>query len=263
MIKKLNPFSYFAIIYRNNDFILIGYSVVYFLMQFALQDIIATSVLFTEYRYQWDATDIGLYWAFLGILLVVYQGVVLRYILKWMQDKWVLLLGVAISTISHFIAGLAWSQWLFIVVNFFAVAGVLSDPALRAIFSKRVGKEQQGAALGALDGINAVGKVAGGIAAQTAFALSIPSSSKYHIAGMQFIVGGSAYFLATALGLVLIYVSKHEENDDDDDDDGDDGDRDRGYQQESVSLVSPHNRNLEESEEVGVNVSSETLAIKK
>lgn len=60
----------------------------------------------------------------LGFLLVFCQGVLLRILLKIFREKHLIIMGAFGAMFAHFLWGLTFNGWLFLVIGSLAVSGM-------------------------------------------------------------------------------------------------------------------------------------------
>jgi DHA1 family tetracycline resistance protein-like MFS transporter len=149
-------------------------------------------VLYTDYRYGWDARTVGLTLAVVGILSAAVGAGLVRVVVERLGERAGLLLGLACGVAGFTVFGLAPAGVVFCaaipVVALWGVAG----PAAQAIMTRHVDPSQQGQLQGALSGLQGVAFMIGPGMFTVAFAAAITGSRNWQLPGAPF-------FLAAAI----------------------------------------------------------------
>ncbi|MBI5798332.1 MAG: MFS transporter [Candidatus Yonathbacteria bacterium] len=109
------------------------------------------------YRFAMSEVDIGTYFSFVGIFIVLTQGLVTRPVTARFSEKQILRLTIpAVSLIIIMIALAPTETALYFIAPFFAVAVGLSMANLTSAVSRRAGDTIQGEVLGINSSVNAL-----------------------------------------------------------------------------------------------------------
>src|SRR4029079_10160002 len=127
--------------------------IIYFLFIVAFSIMTTSFSLFTMFRFGYDAQHTGYLFAYVGLIAVVIQGVLIGRLVKRFGELPLVIFGAFCFAISLFAVpfvgpaagGLA---ALLIGGGVFSMGNSLATPALTSLASKSVGPEQQGAVLG-------------------------------------------------------------------------------------------------------------------
>jgi len=111
--------------------------------------LISFSGIFLLSRFNLSAADIGTYFGYVGIFIVITQLFILRLVVKKFNEKQVLKMSIPVVAVGigiyPFMPSLA---LIYLIISFIAIAQGLSVANLGALLSKSVSPERQGAALG-------------------------------------------------------------------------------------------------------------------
>ncbi len=169
----------------------------YFIATTSFSLLTATYALFTARRFGLAAEQNGYIFAGQGLLGALVQGVLLGWLVKRFQDKWLVLAGASALALGLFSLPLSTAVPMLCVAT--ACIGVghgLMASPLNGLASKAVGPDKQGQVLGALQSTASmariVGPVLGGALLQADHALG-------HMA-----FGRAAYW--TAAGLIIVAI---------------------------------------------------------
>jgi MFS transporter, DHA1 family, tetracycline resistance protein len=196
--KKTNPF---AAIVRLSRLQGIGglvwvYSLTV-LAQFVLQ---STWVLYTSFRFGWGPRENGFSLFVVGLASTLSQAVLLRVLLKMLDERQLALLGMISSCVAYVCYGLATQGWMMYLIIAANLLGFTIGPALQGIVSKAAGPKNQGVTLGSLNSISSLSGVVAPLLGNflLAFVGHLPRTNPR--VGLPFFLGAalqlSAWFLA-------------------------------------------------------------------
>jgi MFS family permease len=141
-----------------------------FLANFAIAALRAHFAMFALVRLAFDQRDVNSVMGFLGVMMVVSQGGLVRRAVGRWGDRGTLLIGLATTTAGFAaIAATTSSGQLYGAVAITAVGLGLALPTMASLVSQRTGAFEQGAMLGASQAAAALGHVAGPIWAGVMF----------------------------------------------------------------------------------------------
>jgi MFS transporter, DHA1 family, tetracycline resistance protein len=196
--KKANPIGAFNLLRSHPE--LLGLAGVQLLFQMAHYVLPTMYVLYTTYRYGWDAKAVGLTLAAVGALSIVVQGGLVKQAINKLGERGTLLAGLffGIAGFSGF-ALAPTAFWMWAALPVFALWGLLG-PSLQSLMSKRVAPYEQGK----LQGANgSIGSVAGLIAP----ALFTRSFSHFIEPGRAWALPGAPFFLAAVLLVLALLLT--------------------------------------------------------
>ncbi|MEO7773105.1 MAG: TCR/Tet family MFS transporter [Steroidobacteraceae bacterium] len=177
---------------------LLGLAAATVLMFLAHESLPNVFVLYTDYRYHWDATTVGLALACVGIGTTVVAALIVGPAVKRLGERRALLLGQTFGIIGFAIFAFAPEGWIYIVgIAPIALWGIAS-PALTSLMSRRVGADEQGRLQGAIASLRAITGMVGPLIFTQILALSIQ--------GRYALPAGAAYLLAASLALLSLLL---------------------------------------------------------
>lgn len=147
-IKRANPIG--ALIQMKKYPIVIGLFGVLVLYQIAHDALPSTWTYYTMFKFDWTERSVGYSMGFIGFLVAVVQGGLIRAIIPRIGEKIAVYLGLLMMTIGFFgfaFAEHGWVMYVFLVP--FSLIG-LAMPALRSIMSSQVPANAQGELQGAI-----------------------------------------------------------------------------------------------------------------
>jgi DHA1 family tetracycline resistance protein-like MFS transporter len=170
-IKNANPFGSLRLYASRPQ--LAGLATVLFLFYLAQQVLQSTFVLYTNYRYGWGVSMMGIALAATGAASIVVQMFVVRPFVKRFGERGALATGLCFGALGFFVYGSAahpWQYWLGVPI--FAGTGLIG-PGVQGMMTRRVDATQQGRLQGANSGVLAMAGLIGPILFTQVFAWSI------------------------------------------------------------------------------------------
>ena len=138
--------------------------VMYFLASFAMAHMEASLFLLVQDDFQWSLTKAGLGFAYVGVIMVITQGYLIRKLLPLWGEKKLLTTGLLMKGVG--LAGIALSGevWaLAISVTFLGLGTGFINPALSGSISLLTPEDQQGGVMGVNQSLSALGRIVGPI----------------------------------------------------------------------------------------------------
>jgi DHA1 family tetracycline resistance protein-like MFS transporter len=110
----------------------------------------ATFTYYTMLKFHWDARQVGMAMGFVGLMVAIAQGGVIRAALPRLGERRAVLLGFSMMTAGFAALAFASAGWMVYAIFVpFSLTG-FTMPALRAILSRKIGPDAQGELQGAL-----------------------------------------------------------------------------------------------------------------
>jgi DHA1 family tetracycline resistance protein-like MFS transporter len=169
------------------------------LAQNALQN---TWVFYTGFRYNWNARDVGISLAVVGLTAAIVQGGLVRQIVPRLGERRSIVIGLAVGAISFLLYGLATQGWMIYVILVFGALGGIGGPATQGLISRSVAPNEQGALQGSLSSLTSVVNLLGPLIFNNLFAIFTAKTANPQIPGIVFYVGS-----ALTLGALAIAVA--------------------------------------------------------
>ncbi len=123
------------------------------LAQFVLY---TTWVLYGSFKFGWGPVENGWSLAAVGVMSVIVQGGLLRWLLKHYSPQRLVLAGLASSAIGFTLWGAATEGWMMYAVIFGNVLGYAVAASLQSIVSSAADSDSQGRTLGAASSLNSL-----------------------------------------------------------------------------------------------------------
>ena len=162
--------------------------VMYFLYQVAFHVYPSVWSFFTQERFGWGPGTIGLSLALFGIMMALVQGVLIRFVLRWLGERNTVVYGHVFDVFAFAALAFVTSGALALVLTPLAALGAVITPALQAMMSKMVGDDQQGELQGILTSIYALAMIVSPLMMTSVFAAFTREGTAYYLPGAPFLL---------------------------------------------------------------------------
>ncbi len=197
--KQANPFG--AAAFLNRDRPLRALASVNLMTQLAHQIYPALWVLYTSYRYQWDALMVGVTLAISGVAAMLVQSFLVGPVVKALGERRAVMIGFAFWAAAFAVEGYAPTTWIFLLGIPLGALSAFAGPALSSLMSQRVAADAQGQLQGANSALISIAGLIGPLIYTGLFAFFIADERAFKIPGAPFFFA-AAMILA---GLALAY----------------------------------------------------------
>lgn len=172
-----------------------------FLVVAAFSAFESTFALFTERAYAFDASTIGYLFAFVGIILVIVQGVLVGRVVPRVGEHHVVPASLAIVAIGLLMIPATRSVAALLAANGVMAVGMgFNGPSLMSLISRYSAAEDQGGVMGLTQSLNSLARIVGPMWGGFAFdRLGV---------GMPYISGAAVMGIAAALSIRALWRSQ-------------------------------------------------------
>lgn len=135
---------------------------VFFLSSFAMSTMEATLVLFMKDRFNWGIKEVSFGFAYVGLMIVITQGVLVRRLIPKFGERNILRLGLILMSLGFLGIGIAHSLFAMAVTQTLLAVGVgFVNPSTLGSISLLTDQKEQGAALGTTQSMASLGRIGG------------------------------------------------------------------------------------------------------
>jgi DHA1 family tetracycline resistance protein-like MFS transporter len=147
-------------------------------------------------KFEWTLSSVGTLGIFIGVLLVAIQGGLIRYTIpKFGQQKNIVagLLFYAAGLVLIAFASRGWMMYLFMIPY---CLGGIGGPALQALATSRVAKNEQGELQGAITIVNSLSVIVGPLLFGYTFYASTNKDASWYFPGFSYLIGALMVLIA-------------------------------------------------------------------
>jgi DHA1 family tetracycline resistance protein-like MFS transporter len=199
-IRHANPVGALREVGRYTS--VLGLMVIFVLATFANRVAEMTWVLFTSYRFQWGPAETGWSLAAVGVMFVIGQGGLVRVVVPRLGERRAILLGLTVSALTPVLYGIVPHGWMVYPVMVLALFGwTIAAPAVQALMSQAVPRNEQGLLQGALASMTNLTSIFGPPIWTGLFGFFVSPAAPV-------IVPGAAFFASAAVFLVALVLAQ-------------------------------------------------------
>ncbi len=137
---------------------------IFFISTFAFANMEATLVLLTSKLYNWGPKENGLLFVYIGILIVIVQGGMIRQLTKKYSEKKLITVGSFLVAAGLFLTPVT-NSWMILALamTLLSIGSGINNPCNQSIISKLAPEETVGGVLGLGQSVSTLGRIFGPI----------------------------------------------------------------------------------------------------
>jgi DHA1 family tetracycline resistance protein-like MFS transporter len=186
-LKRANPFGSLKMLMRYP--VISGMVASLMFIYIASHAVQSTWSFFTMEQFSWSEAEVGYSLGFVGLLVALVQGGLIRFINPWLGDKNSIILGMLLYIIGLTLFGFADKSWLMYLALIPYCLGGIAGPAIQGILSGQVPADEQGELQGALTSLISITTIIGPVLMTTTFATFTAKDAPIYFPGAAFIAG--------------------------------------------------------------------------
>lgn len=194
LVKILKPSPILALIWVN------------FLLYFAGQVHPASWALFTEFKFKWSPTDIGLSLSVVGIAMAVVQGGLTRILIPKLGEWRSVFIAIVVSTIAYAGYAYATESWMMYAILIPSSIAGIAGPALQSLISRDTPMQEQGELQGSLVALISLSAILGPLLYTELFARMTSSGVTTPFPGAPYV---AASIITLLSGVIFILRPRH------------------------------------------------------
>lgn len=195
--QKINPLVSLAKIFKASH--IIAFVVVYFLFQLAGQTHPSIWTLYTQTRFGWTASQIGLSLAVVGILSAISQGGLTRVLIPRLGERMSVLVCCFGGALAFLLFGLATQGWMMYAILIASSPAWIGGPALQSMITSQVSAQDQGELQGSLVSLTSLAAILNPLIVTQLFSAFTANENGVHLPG-------APYFFAAFISLLSGFV---------------------------------------------------------
>ena len=166
----------------------------------------STWTYFTIEKFKWNETQVGYSLGFVGLMIAIVQGGLIRLIIPKLGQVNALYTGLVMSIIGYLLFSLASEGWMMFAFMIPFSLGGISGPAMQGIISNQVPNNEQGELQGSITSLMSITSIIGPLLMTNIFALFTKDVSINYFPGAPFLT--SAILVIISLILTSITLKK-------------------------------------------------------
>jgi len=169
------------------------------LIYIAAHSVQSTWSYFTMLKFNWNETWVGYSLGFVGLLVALVQGLLIRITIPKLGQKWSIYTGLLFYTFGLILFAFADKGWMMFVFLVPYCMGGICGPALQGVISSQVPPTEQGELQGALTSLISVTSIIGPPVMTNLFAWFTKPGAPVHFPGAPFLAGAVLTFISILL----------------------------------------------------------------
>jgi len=204
-LKRANPLGSLLLLKRYPVILaLVGAIICLYIAGHATQ---STWTFYTMEVFKWNESAVGLSLGYVGLLVAIVQGWLIRLINPRLGLKKTIFLGLILYVIGFILISVSSQGWMiFIFVVPFCLGGI-AGPALQSIISNQVPANEQGELQGALTSLMSASAIIGPVIMTSLFSYFTGKYAPFYLPGAPFLMG--ALLTLISIGFVVRSFISH------------------------------------------------------
>ncbi len=176
-----------------------GLLVAVFLYQVAHDSLPAVWMYYTQEKFGWSTSEMGLSLTFVGIMTVIVMGGLTGVIVPRIGERRAIIIGFLLMTVGFLGYGLATQGWMLYVAIAIGSLGGIANPSVQSVMSKQVGPSAQGELQGAVASLNGIAAVLSPVFMTQMFSYFSRPTAPAYVPGAPFLVSAVFVFFCVLI----------------------------------------------------------------
>lgn len=185
-----------------------GLAVSILLISIAAHAVMSNWSYFGMYRFNWDERMVGISLGIVGLLVGLVQGLLIRVINPRLGNERSIYFGLALYAVGLFLFGVATQTWMMFVFLVPYCLGGITQPALQAVMSGHVPRNEQGELQGGLTSLMSLAAIIGPILMNNLFSYFTHNKAPVILPGAPFFLGSVLMFCSALIAYKTLHKKK-------------------------------------------------------
>ncbi|WP_298299192.1 TCR/Tet family MFS transporter [Hydrotalea sp.] len=163
---------------------------------------------YTMSKFGWDERMVGYSLGFIGLIVGIVQGVLIRAIIPKLGQEKSVYIGLSLYAIGFLLFAFASTTWMMFVFMIPYALGGIAGPSLQGIISNHVPSNEQGELQGALTSLMSATSIIGPLMMTHIFAYFTSSKAPLHFPGAAMLLGAVLTFVSTLFAYRTLKTEK-------------------------------------------------------
>jgi DHA1 family tetracycline resistance protein-like MFS transporter len=152
-------------------------------------------------KFGWDERMVGYSLAFVGLMIAIVQGGLIRIVLPRLGLKRSMFTGLLMFTAGMVLYAFATEGWMMFVFSFVYCLGGIAGPSIQGIISSQVPPEEQGELQGSMTSLMSATTIVGPLLMTSLYAQFTRTGAAFRFPGAPFIMGALLFLSGALLAL--------------------------------------------------------------
>ena len=195
--KRANPIG--TIVHLKRYPAILGLVASIFLVYLAAHAVQSTWAYFTIESFKWTEAEVGYSLGFVGVVVALVQGVLIRPVVKAIGQVKAVFVGLAFNAIGLFLFAFATEGWMIYAILIPYALGGFAGPAMQSVMTSQIPVDEQGELQGGMTSMASVTSIIGPVTMTSIFAYFTNQANQIYFPGAPFI-------LATVLAIISLIL---------------------------------------------------------
>jgi MFS transporter, DHA1 family, tetracycline resistance protein len=195
--KRANPLGAFIQLRKSKHIRVLIFGM--FLLYLAGQVMPAIWPFYTKFMYHWTDTEIGYSLAFVGVMVSIVQGGLIKQSQKWFGSEKAVVIGLLLYFIGLCLFAVATQSWMMYAFTFVYALGGIAPPTIQGIISSRVAANEQGELQGMMTALTSVSTILSPLLMTNLFYHFSKETTNYYFPGAAFAAAAILVLLAAII----------------------------------------------------------------
>jgi DHA1 family tetracycline resistance protein-like MFS transporter len=209
--KRANPVGSFIAL-KNNP-VVSSLAISLTLIYLGAHAVQSTWSYYTMYKFDWDEQHVGISLGVVGGLIMLVQGVIIRWTIKKWGPANSVIVGLILYVIGLVLFGLANEGWMMYVFSIVYCLGGIAGPNLQGMMSNSTAPNKQGELQGALSGLMSITAIFGPLLMLNLFNQFSGKKAIMDLPGLPFFVGALLMAFALIFAIPFLKANKKPKKD--------------------------------------------------
>ncbi len=205
--RRANPMG--AFLHLRDYPMVFGLVVAYFFFLLAHQSLPAVWAYFTIAQFDWSQREIGFSLGFTGILMMICQAFLIRWVIDHYGSVVTAYLGLACAGLSFLGYAFATQSWMIYLCLAVGAAQGFLGPAVQGIMSARVPTNSQGELQGSLGSVASLASIISPLVMTQVFGYFTSEATPVHFPGSSFLLAAVLILLSLALFVPYLRAARN------------------------------------------------------
>jgi len=198
-LKRCSPWGTLIALRKYKSVIKLATSL--FLVFLAVQSVQTVWAYFTEYKFHWNSAAVGYSLGFVGLMIALVQGGLIRLILPKFGNEKSIWVGLLLYTLGLVLFAFASKGWMMYAILVPYCLGGIAGPAIQGYISNSVPDNEQGELQGGLTSLQSIASILGPLIMTGAFHYFTKPNPFFQFPGIQFIIGAVLMLISALLAV--------------------------------------------------------------
>ena len=186
-MRRANPVG--TLLQLKNYPMIVGLLIALFFVYIGQHATHSTWAYFTTESFDWSKAEIGYSLAFVGLMISIVQGVVIRPVVSKIGQEKAVVVGLAFNAAGLLLIGLATEGWMIYAIMIPYALGGLAGPSLQGIMTSTVPASEQGELQGGITSLMSLTSIMGPVIMTSIFRFYTNPDNSVYFPGAPFMLG--------------------------------------------------------------------------